>query len=482
MIFEYKASSPKPFMNENSWTFANGMRGVYNTQPFDYSWFMKMIKSNPEAIGILRAMVTDILSDGVVWKGGKNKILKAKAWAQKKQLWSRKLPAGMLDWFIYGNNLIWTGMDFAKVKEMVYKEINSNKEFKGSMFKDEIANKMISDMSEKALDYRNVPWSTVTIDTDATDVTGFSQNMGTTIANTGISMAGPTGNERKWKANEVIHAVLMDMDGKAYGFSPMVALTSTISTLALIKDYNGYKFDNGGEPDLIFSFPNEIADNPNVKALVRHLEEKRLSRNKGGHLVMTGEVNVTPVSDHNKDMEYRLLAVYYTGIMAFAFNMPIGRIQSILGSEINTGGQELSDSGYWRSISHMQTYWEELLNTHIFEPEFGVSFKFKRSYKQDEVREAQVMQMKATAIGTMISSLRIKPSKNYLKEAFGFDDDDIEWKWYEKLDPEKVAMPASSPKNDGSSQPKNREVMNSDGKNSADDKKKNVMNGRTNVP
>ena len=465
-------------MNESSWLLQNEMRGIFNTQPYDYVQIINLIKRTPEAIGIIRAMITDILSDGVVWRGStKNKIAKAKDWAKKKQIWTKKLPAGLVDWFIFGNNLIWPGIKIDQVKELAIEQANIElieiKETK----QNEILNKIIGEVAENSLDYRNVPWSTVTIDSNGVDVTGFSQHMGVSVSPTGVTTPGVSGEQRSWDANEVIHATLMELDGKAYGYSPMIASLSVISTLALIKDYNGFKFENGGEPDLIFSFPQEIADNPNVKALVRHLTEKRKARNKGGHFVMTGEVNITHVSDHNKDMEYRHLAIYYTGILAFAFNMPIGRIQSILGSEVKMGSQDLSDTGYWRSISNMQRYWEDLLNTNIFEPQFGVTFKFKRSYKQVEVREAQSKMLNIQWMRNLMASMKLKPSKNYVKEVLAVDEEDFDWKFFEKLDPNDLGPV----KGDGNPMSDN-EVDGNDGKLAADKKKKDAMAEKVNVP
>ena len=56
------------------------------------------------------------------------------------------------------------------------------------------------------------------------------------------------------------------------------------------------------------------------------------------------------------------------------------------------GSSDLADSGYWRTISNAQTYFEDLFNVQFWNPQFGVDMEFKRTYLQDDVREATATQ------------------------------------------------------------------------------------------
>ena len=172
----------------------------------------------------------------------------------------------------------------------------------------------------------------------------------------------------------------------------------------------------------MFILPKEMAGSPNHKELVQVLQKYKNTRHKHGNLVFTGEVDPKELNRFDKDMEFRQHAIYLTGVLAMSFGMPVARIASIIGGTIKmpAASEDLSDAGYWRSISHSQDYWEDLLNMHLFEPEFNVLLKFVRGYKNDEIKEAQRDSQMLQVANDLLKMGAIKPE--FVKDKLQIED------------------------------------------------------------
>lgn len=373
------------------------------TQPFDYQKLIEIIQKTPECIGILNAMTIDICSDGYLFEGHKVRIDRVERFL-KQNRFKNEFRAVIFDWLMLGNGALWKGkISSEKFKEATDKiQAITGVEFKETDFKNYLPDEDI--YQTKLL--KHAPWSTMNIDltSDRTSISGFRQVLGVE-------------KEIRFQPEEIIHGKFMDFNGKVYGFSPIQASVNVLTTLSLIKDLNGNFFQNGGVPDWMFILPKEMAGSENVKRLEQSLRKYKAARHKHGNLVFTGEVTPIEMNKFNKDMEFRQLAIYYTGILALAFNMPLSRVASILGAEVKVGAadSDLSEAGYWRSISSAQDYWEDLLNTQLFEPEFNVSLKFNRGYKNDEIKEAQRDAQMMTVLDMLMQRKAITPEYIKLK-------------------------------------------------------------------
>ena len=400
-MFQYKEV---PKFNEVGFIATNPYS---STQPISYAEIIKLIRKTPEAIGILRAIQNDICSDGYTFIGPKYKVETAKLFT-KKNRFKDEFRSCIFDWELLGNGALWK----AKISESTVKETIRKLEVVSGIQVKETEMKMYVDEDVYCTKLiKHAPWSTMQIDLtpDKTSISQFRQMVN----------GEPTDT---FAPEEIIHGKFMDFDGKVYGFSPIEASINVISTLALIKDLNGTFFQNGGVPDWMFILPKEMAGSPNVLKLEQALQKYKNSRHKHGNLVFTGEVQTVQMNKFDKDMEFRQLAIYYTGILALAFNMPMSRVASIIGSEVNSGAadSDLSEAGYWRMISTAQDYWEDLLNTQLFEPEFGVEIVFNRGYKNDEIKEAQRdVQALQVAVPLVKSGF---VSADYLKERLHIPD------------------------------------------------------------
>lgn len=411
-----------------------------STQPFSYVKMVELIRKTPEAIGILKAIQTDVCSDGYTFEGPKNRVEEAKKFA-KKNGFRTEFAAFVFDTLFLGNGALWK----AKIEKTKVKEILKKMQ---SVMGIEVKETEIKDMLEDEDVYRtkllrHAAWSTMHIDLtrDKKSIRRFRQ------------VVGDSSRSITFQPEEIIHAKYMNFDGRVYGFAPMEASVNVLTTLSLIKDLNGHFFQNGGVPDWMFILPKEMAGSPNVKKLEQVLKKYKNSRNKHGNLVFTGEVETVALNKFDKDMEFRLLAIYYTGILALAYNMPMARVATILGAEVKSGGAatDLSEAGYWKSISSFQDYLEDLLNTQLWEPEFGVTWKLNRGYRNDEIKEAQRDTQMFDVLNKLSLAEAIKPE--YIKQQLHIPDK----YWTGKFKPieeskgfgdEMAGSPGSSPKND----------------------------------
>ena len=398
-----------------------------NQQPEDYQKVMRYIKRVPECLAIFNAIAIDIASDGVYFvphkkQGAKSNIEKAQEWITKNKFKSH-FKAGLIDWLMLGNAGWWMGLSKQETKEFI--------ESKGIEFKEDYYSEF-SDLRQ----FQHVAWSTMTIDHDSQKINSYIQRIGTggnIVDKYGKPIEGNTSlgiNAQKWNPESIIHAKFMSFDGRVYGYTPTFSLMPVISTHILLKDYLGNYFENGGVPDWMFILPTEIANSPNVKKLEQMISEYKGSTQKHGNMVIPGDVKPVALNQFNKDMEFRALAVYYTAVLGFSFNMPYGRMQSILGLEVTGKDSDLGAEAYWRTISEAQDYFEDLFNSQLFIPFFGVELKFKKAYKQDQIRESQNYLFLQTYVQGMDSVLyragKKKFSMNYIKRIFQLEDSDLE--------------------------------------------------------
>ncbi len=343
-------------------------------QPYNYKQILDIVRRCPEAIGIINELKTAILSDGFRFEtadgsaGGRNKIKKAMEFVEDN-FFKQEMEAALQDWFLLGDAALWKGQISPTQLKEKYGGLFTEMEYK-QIIHDEDSVKMV----------KHIPWSTMTIGMNEahTAIFNFEQNVN------GIGT-------RNYDVSEVIHAKLMTWDGKAYGYTPAIAGLTVINQLNIIKDINGMYFDKGGTPDKMFILEKEAPNSKRQQRLQQLLREYQQNYQKHGNMVMTGEVKIEDLNKFDKDMEFRQQAIYLTGVLALSFNMPMSKINVVVGTEAKAGArsEDISDQSYWQKISEAQDYWEQLLNTQLWKPHFGVSMKFNRSYKNDEIKETQ---------------------------------------------------------------------------------------------
>lgn len=384
-----KATVERPLINTKFYPYGGSSRpnAAYIATPRDYSIkeLMWWIKRTPECIGIGKRIVTDIFTDyyftaidkpltGRPAKTAKkDKEDKANIFARQVNL-KPTLHAVGLDWIFTGDGYIWYNLvSDNKIKEISNKYCKSYgieiKAYDPELFKDEDYDSLKS--------LQILPSTTTEIRHNGYKILFYRQTVGMTI--------------RDFRPDEVVHTKFLDVDGDAYGFTPMRAASNSIMTLGWIKDYATNFFKNGGVPNKIFIMPKEMANSPNAKAFEQVLQKYKELKHQQGNMMAFGDLKVENLNEFNKDMEFRQLAIYLTGVLAFAFNMPADILSSILGVDIKgtAGGSDIEDSGYKDNVANSQEYWENILNTQIFNPFFDVDIHFERKFRQDQIRVTQ---------------------------------------------------------------------------------------------
>ncbi len=359
-------------------------------RPFNLRTLLGWIKRTPECIGILKRIATDIVTDisftavemprtaGRPAKTiNQSKEDKANEFAHKNLL-KHKLLALVIDWAATGDFYLWKGrITDNQVKEIArkhYKELGLEiKEIDTKQFFDEDPNAINS--------VEIVPSSSMEIFHDHFKITEYKQ-----------WVRSRSGDKRTFSTKEIIHGKYMEIDGSLYGFSPIEASFVAIRTINAIQDYNFQYFENGAKIDRVWKFMG----NPGPEYIEKFKEDIKQYisiKNAHGHLVLAGadKIESEALNEISEEMEYRKLAINSVGRLAFAFNMPADTLSPILGIDIKqaAGSSDVEDAGYNRNIENAQSYFEDLLNTQLFIPDFGVTIHFERRFRQDQIRQSQ---------------------------------------------------------------------------------------------
>jgi len=334
---------------------------------------MDTFKQSAEAISIVSALITDILSDGYTFDGPEYKVKKAKEWASSNYFRSTLEP-WLFDRFIEGNGFMYKGrVSRAQVKELAEKTIRSSGLEVKEDYVDLYMQKAVDESAYSVREVRHVAATTVSI---ATKDQFGSELVYTQRVGKFTSVFGE---------DEIIHIKDLNLDGKMYGFSRMKGILLEVSLLLDLKKYNQSFFKNYGAPDGAFVLPRESPRSPNYKNLLAQLREYKKVEERHGVLLFTGELNYIPF-DRMKDVEFKSLGDWLTKILAMIYQMPPSRYG---GAGQSSEELTLSNQGYYRSIKAYQSQLEDVLNSQLFVPEFGVRIKFNQSYLEDDLREVQ---------------------------------------------------------------------------------------------
>jgi hypothetical protein len=205
---------------------------------------------------------------------------------------------------------------------------------------------------------------------------------------------------------EIVHFKIYDIDGKVYGFTPVRALFRELEIMQLVKEVAIRGF-SGYPSSKIFILPEDAPGSANHKHLTETLKLMGDPGNRFRSMVLTGNVQTMDASPPIKDMEFKQLAMYITQVIVMTWGVPSSRLSGLLSLE-KSGNATTSSEGYYRKISHMQDIIEDMLNVEIFDS-FNVRLAFNRTYKQDEVREAQVEKIKTDICEQRLKLHLVKP-------------------------------------------------------------------------
>jgi len=360
------------------------------------------VKKSPEAVACISAIVEDIMADG--WKyvsqtrsSGTKTLEDAKEF-EKQSRFFKVLTDALWEVLTTGDAYILKlGIDVDKLKSILGKmsrAVAKSLNVKGFYKKNTVVELVKQAKFDKPKDLQLLKASTVTINFDDTgDVTSYQQKVGQA--------------ERVYKAEDVIHLTFNNIGGGPYGFTPLEPLLSDIATLIFAKEFAGKYFENDGIPFFMFMLPDASPNDRNYKLLKKELKELKKKADKYKSMVMTGNVEYDQLNKFNKDMEFAKLIQHFTQIVLMAFGVPAHRIHFTFDAKGSASELGKVESGYYKKISFYQKSLENQLNRELWDA-FNVSLKFNRSYKIDEIREAEVIRILSEIGAVTIEEAREK--------------------------------------------------------------------------
>ncbi len=360
----------------------------------------QVVKASPEVSACMFAQVEDIMADE--WrfnpysnneKKGKGQTSVAQKFAAKVNYYKIKTDA-LWDYCITGNAYILKlSVDADSVKNIMEVMTKSlMKQFNVKINKGEIV-RLINQETSIPKDLQVLKASTVTINFDKTgEISSYEQEV--------------QGNKRVYKPEDIIHIKTI---GHPYGISPLEPILSDIGTLIFAKEFAGKYFENDGIPYFIFKMPDENPDGRNYKLLKKELKELRKRTEKYRSMVLTGNVEHEQVNKFNKDMEFSKLIEHFTMKIFMGLGVPPHRVNYISDRGKDPAAQVVGkvETGYYKKISFIQKGIENILNKGLWS-KFEVALQFKRSYKIDEMREAEIIRILSEVGAITIEEAREK--------------------------------------------------------------------------
>ena len=340
----------------------------------------KVARACPEVASCAVAVVEDVMADGWRWIGSKSAITKVRKFELDSNYYKVKTN-GLLDLIFTGDAYILKlSVDEKKIKSIIT-ELTKTLAKKLNV---KISKKTVYELIEQEVktpkDLQLLKASTIKINYDETGL----------VASYEQKVAGQL--KRVYKPKDIIHISLFNIGGQPYGFTPVETAMSDIATLIFAKEFAGRYFENDGIPYFIFHMPDSTPDDRNYKNLVQELKNLKKESNKYRSMVITGNVISEQVNKFNKDMEFAKLIMHFTQIVLMIMGVPAHRVNITIDVKQVGGAVNRAYEGYYKKLSFIQKILENSLNSELWAP-FNVEMKFKRIYKIDEMREAQIIQI-----------------------------------------------------------------------------------------
>jgi len=337
------------------------------------------VKNSPECVACQCAITEDIMADGWRFNGSKSAIEKAQIFEAKSKYFKVKTNA-ILELLTTGNAYILKlSVDENKLKSVIKKLQENIAKNLGVKFDEKSIYEFIDQEVKQPKDLQLLKSSTIRINYDETgQIASYEQSV--------------NGKKRVYRAKDIIHLTLMNIGGQPYGFTPLEPMLSDIATLIFAKEFAGKYFENDGMPSWLFVMPEASAGDRNYEALKKEFKELKKQVNKYRSLIITGKVDPIQINKFNKDMEFAKLITHFTQIILMSYGVPAHRVNLTIDVKEVGGAVNRAYEGYYKKINFMQTSMENTLNAELWNA-FNVVMKFRATYKIDEMREAQVVQI-----------------------------------------------------------------------------------------
>jgi hypothetical protein len=349
----------------------------------------KLFRMHPEIVGILKALVDDVMGDGTprFEYAGPRSTPGTQRINDAKEFWEDEfhmvLEEALYDYYITGDAYIYERLvRDDDIKAVVDKHM-TNYDFSDSEIKSLAKARLFNDLKqavdEDALTLQGaqvVPSTTMFEDIDQNgNVEEFVQRVGS--------------KKRRFTPDEIVHMENMPLNGQVYSFTPMESMLEEINMLGHIKDYHTKRFQNAGMANRLYMLPSESPNSQNYENFIKQIRKFRKTEHTNKDLVVTGEVESESLNDIDDTMDFRELDESVVVKLMQGWNMPPSR----LGID-SSGGQNESQSstmsveGYYKRIGREQSKIETYLNNEVFEPYFNVKINLPPANVKQQIREA----------------------------------------------------------------------------------------------
>lgn len=411
---------PLPMINTISNNFSSYLNAV--NQISKKINLMQIYKNRAELTGLINKVARDIVSDyefRPIRKGsiGQKDIKRAKQFAAENYF-DKTLFSQAIDMLVTGESFgLPSKLPQSEVNKVVKKTIGSVQGLETKETK-ELIGQIQQKLDEDALllrRLRHVASSSIEVMFNQYEVESYVQIVGAKKTN--------------FSKEELIHFTLMDVDGRPNGFTPV---ESIITQVELLRQMWGNMLSiqkNGGSPDRFVIAKNVHPDSPSFKKIEENLRKYKLMQNKHGSLLLTGDVKIENLQQLDK-MQFMDSGLYITGLIAMQWSIPRSSIPFIVGgtnTSDDSGGN--SERDYWANIEFSQQVFAAIYNEQFWKKYFNVELVFTRKYKQGEIREETLKQMKFDNIARVENSLMKigkRLSDDKLFALLGLNEDDVE--------------------------------------------------------
>ena len=357
---------------------------------------IRRVKETPELVSMLDTAVTDHYLGPVDFFDTAGRTLGPTKMKQVKQFWADHNVQGEafygqgIDLFIDGSGFGWhvsaNNILTTKQKEAIAKI----KTFSIGM------NQFVEEQSYIPRSISYLAASTVAIKHDEFGEIFYIQDA--------------AGKRVRWEKDQVVHLKLMEFNGEIRGFTAMKALVREIAIMYMLKENIIAALQNGGSMDNIIALKGANGvSRARFKRLQTALESFSHLHKSHGNMPIDGEVTVHPMGTQLKDMEYKELAMFVISEFALAIGLPTSRVPFLMtGSGGSSNKGELSgnsEDSYQTKINARRMIHENAWNK-VFR-KAGFIYKFRRDNLQDDVRETQASQQRATYVMAMQNSLKM---------------------------------------------------------------------------
>jgi len=409
--------SKKPIINQPGLFAISSPWGAEPEVSYPVLW--ATMKSSPELVAVFTAITEDIVSDGWTLTGGRNNKKQAEEFLLNSHA-REVFFSWVFDALVTGDSYLYTRKlsetDGKSIARKIHHRLRTEcptevKSLVSSLTPSYIFEELKASDEDlfSARSFVDVPSSTMKIKYNPVggDVKQYVQKVGDRVA--------------LFSPDEMIHFRLMRLDGKVYGYSPHRVCTSLSNILRNIREYARNYFERGGVPDYMFLLKNETPQSDNFKNFKDNLANYASLRYRYKSMALCGDIDVKELNQMTKDMEFRELARFLTQNIAMVWGLPASRLSDML---IQSGqkGSVTSSEGYYRKINYYQSNLEDLINTQLLQGFGDVKLTFNKTYKQDEVREANIQQIRTDVLEKWYNNGWIKD--NYLFDQLGIAEED----------------------------------------------------------